>query len=293
MKSQWESFLQNLGEWRGTFARFSPQAEFLGDTPTVVSFEGLNTNQTVRQVVRRYATDVSVRSDESLEGIAPTEERVLEYSSLGGGLLFFEDGAFSQGSIQLAPFSEFGAELGFIETVGDVPGNRRLRLVQLYNNRRLEQITLIREQRAGTPVVENPPLQLADLIGEWRGEAVTLYPDWRHPDTFPTHLKLSLDNDRLLQQLSYGEGGSDRTLTSSATIHESVLKFDQGTHLVQVVMLPNGASSTCPVEIQLRQPFFLEAGWLIQPTLRQRMIRSYNSKGEWVSLTLVTEQKVS
>ncbi len=57
-------------------------------------------------------------------------------------------------------------------------------------------------------------------------------------------------------------------------------------------MLPDGASATSPLKVQLRQPLFLEAGWLIQPNMRQRMIRSYNDKGEWVSLTLVTEEKV-
>lgn len=57
--------------------------------------------------------------------------------------------------------------------------------------------------------------------------------------------------------------------------------------------MPDGASSTCPLQIQPGQPFFLEVGWLLEPTLRQRMIRSYNSKDEWVSLTLVTERRIS
>ncbi|MGA7936047.1 MAG: DUF3598 family protein [Kovacikia sp.] len=294
MKSQWESFLQNLGEWRGTFTRFSPQGELLGETPTVISFESLNNNQSVRQIVRHYAAGVETRSKASLEGIAPVEEKVLEYGSVGGGLLFFEQGAFSQGSIQFGPFSEFGAELGFIETAEGAPGNRRLRLVQLFNkNSQLDQLTLIREQRTGTHPAKNPPLRLEDLIGDWQGEAMTLYRDLRNPDTFPTHLKLTLDNRRLVQQLAYGETGSRHMMTSTATIEGSVLNFDQGSQRIQVVLLPEGASSTSPVEIKLREPFFLEAGWLIQPHLRQRMIRSYNSKGEWVSLTLVTEQKVS
>jgi hypothetical protein len=294
MKSQWESFLQNLGEWRGSFTRFSPQGELLSDTPTVISFEGLNNNQSVRQLVRRYAADVETRSSASLDEIVPTEEKVLEYGSVGGGLLFFENGAFSQGSIQFGPFSEFGAELGFIEAVNGAPGNRRLRLVQLFNkNSQLDHITLIREQRAGSQTTEKPALQLKDLLGEWQGEAVTLYPDLRNPDTFPTHLKLELDNNRLVQQLSYGEADSSHTITSTAAINGSVLNFDQGSQVLQVLLLPDGASSTAPVEIKLRQPFFLEAGWLIQPNLRQRMIRRYNNKGEWVSLTLVTEQKAS
>ncbi len=89
------------------------------------------------------------------------------------------------------------------------------------------------------------------------GEATTLYPDWRKPDTFPTHLKLHLTNANcLVQELSYGDTDSARTLRSTATIHGSILKFEQGSQLVQVLLLPDGASSTCPVQIQSNQPFF-------------------------------------
>src|SRR4028118_1487371 len=103
MPSQWERLLKNLGEWQGSFTRFSPQGEQLEDTPTVVSLEGLNDNQTIRQIVHRLPPD------------QPVEEKVLEYSSLSRSILFFENGAFSQGTIQWAPFSECGAELGLIE----------------------------------------------------------------------------------------------------------------------------------------------------------------------------------
>ena len=85
MRTQWECLLQNLGEWQGSFTRFSPQGELLEDTSTVVSFEGLNNNQTMRQIVRRFQPNQSI------------EEKILEYSSLGRGILFFENGAFSQG----------------------------------------------------------------------------------------------------------------------------------------------------------------------------------------------------
>jgi hypothetical protein len=40
------------------------------------------------------------------------------------------------------------------------------------------------------------------------------------------------------------------------------------------------------------QSFFLEVGWLITPTQRQRLIRRYNAQGGWESLTLVTETKL-
>ncbi len=270
MKPQWECLLENLGEWRGSFTQVSPQGELLEDTPTVVSLEGLDDNQMIRQVVKRLVPNA--------------EDLVLEYRSLSRSILFFESGAFSQGSIQFGPFSEFGAEFGLIN------GNRRLRLVQLFNREsRLHQLTLIRERLAGTDSPERPPLKLDDLIGEWQGEAVTLYPDWRNPDTCSTNLKLKREGDRLLQQLSYG---GDRTITSTAQINGPVLDFEEGVQKNRVLLLPDGASSMGPVQIQPRQPIFLEMGWLLQPDLRQRIVRSYNSKGEWVSLTLVTERKV-
>ncbi len=269
MRSQWQSLLQNLGEWQGSFTRLSPQGEILEDIPSVVSLEALNNNQTIRQTIR-----------------LGSDEKVLEYSSLGRGVLFFENGAFSQGTIQLAPFSEFGAELGLIHE------NRRLRLVQLFDkNGHLDKLTLIREHLSTTPAVEHPALTVEALLGEWRGEAVTIYSDLRSPDTYSTNLQLQLDDTgRLIQNLTF----ANRIITSTASVNGSILKFDQNTQKqVQVFLLPDGTSATCPLKIQFRQPLFLEVGWLIEPNLRQRMIRSYNDKGEWVSLTLVTEHLLS
>lgn len=281
MRSQWECLLQNLGEWQGSFTRFSPQGELIEDIPTVVSLEGLNDNQTIRQIVRRFRPN------------QPLEEKVLEYSSLGRGVLFFENGAFSQGSIQLAPFSEFGAELGLID------GDRRLRLVQLFNKTgHLDSLTLIREKLAGGRSTERPPLFVDDLVGEWQGEAVTLYPDWRSPDTYPTSLRVYKNGDgQLVQQLTISADGrrddrsTIRNIGSTARIEGSILYFDQGSQPNQVLLLPDGASSTSPQHVRVGQTFFLEVGWLLQPNLRQRLIRRYNDKGEWSSLTLVTERK--
>ncbi len=276
MPSQWECLLKNLGEWQGSFTRFSPQGQQLEDTPSVVSLEGLNNNQTIRQTIRLCPPSQTV------------DEKVLEYSSLNRSILFFENGAFSQGSMQWGPFSEFGAELGLIE------GKRRVRLVQLFNkDSQLSQLTLIREKLADTDAPEHPELTVEQLLGEWEGEAVTIYPDWRSPDTYPTRLKLHRqDTNRLVQQLTYGTGTSVRTITSSAQINGSVLHFDQGSLPVQVLLLPDGASSNCPLQVKPGHFFVLEVGWLVQPDQRQRLVRSYSDKGEWVSLTLIREQRV-
>ena len=286
MLSQWQCLLKNLGEWQGSFTNFSPQGELLKDTPTVVSLEGLNNNQTIRQIVRYLPPGQAV------------DEKVLEYSSLNRSILFLENGAFSQGSIQWGPFSEFGAEFGLIE------GNRRLRLVQLFNKEsQLAQLTLIREKLAGTEAPERPPLTLEQLLGEWQGEAVTIYPDWRSPDTYPTHLEIQREDsdhakgaarsDRIVQQLTFGSGASARTIRSTARVNGSILYFDQSPLPTQVLLLPDGASSNCPLQIKPGHRFVLEVGWLLQPDQRQRLVRSYSDKGEWVSLTLVTEYRVT
>jgi hypothetical protein len=276
MPSQWECLLQNLGEWEGSFTHLSPQGEQLKDTPSVVSLEGINDNQTIRQTIRFYPAN------------QPVEEKVLEYNSLNRSTLFFANGAFSQGSMQWGPFSEFGAELGLIAD------NRRLRLVQQYNkNSQLEQLTLIREHKRGEDSKTLPTLTLEQLLGEWQGEAVTMYPDWRSPDTYPTQLKLYReDSNRVVQQLTFGRGSAVRTITSSAKINGSILNFDQGSLPIQVLFLPDGASCNCPLLVKPGHFFVLELGWLPEPNKRQRLIRSYNDKGEWISLTLVKEERV-
>ncbi|NJN58176.1 MAG: DUF3598 family protein [Leptolyngbyaceae cyanobacterium SL_5_9] len=270
-RSQWNSLLCNLGDWRGSFTRLSPQGVLKEDIPTQVTLEGLNQNQTVRQVVRHFSAETG----------EVVQEKVLEYSSLSRSTLFFEEGAFSQGSIQFAPFSQFGAELGFIQ------GDRRLRLVQLFDTHsNLSSLTLIREHRAGTDAAERPALTVEQLVGEWVGEAITLYADWRSPDHYTTRLLVQKQGDRLHQKLT----APNLELASTAQIQQNLLLF-QETHPTQVLLLSDGASSNTPLTVPRGKPFFLEAGWLVQSDLRQRLIRSYDLQGGWVSLTLVTEHK--
>ena len=285
MLSQWECLLKNLGEWQGSFTYFSPQGEELEDTPTIVCLEVLE-NKAIRQIVRYLPSD------------QPLQEKVLEYSSLNTSILFFDNGAFSQGSLQWGPLEEFGAEFSFIE------GQSRLRVIQLFNKEELgdrvdpgrsrDYLTLIREKLAGTNATPRPPLTLTQLLGEWQGKAVTIYPDLRTPDRFATHLQLHLQGDcQLSQKLTLGSGSSVRTISSVARIDGSILHFESSDFPVQILLLPDGASCNFPVQIKPGKAFFLEAGWLITPLRRQRLIRSYTSQGEWLSLTLVEEEKIS
>jgi hypothetical protein len=266
MKSQWDCLLENLGVWNGSFTRLSASGGLIEDVPSRVSFTQLE-DGTMRQIVRLEPTN------------QPVSEKVLEYRTLGRNILFLDSGAFSIGSIQLSLFGDFGAELGLIY------GDRRLRLVQIFNDRgTLTGLTLIREKSPTSETPERPPLQVEDLLGTWQGEATTIYPDWR-TDSFSSTLKIWREGERLHQELNFG-----RTITTSALIEGSILKFDRD---IQIVMLPDGASSNCPTHVKVGQPFVLEVGWLVQPDLRQRLIRSYSDKGEWLSLTLVTERKTN
>jgi hypothetical protein len=238
-----------------------------------VTLEGLENDTLVRQTVSTFPL-----------GESPSE-KVFEYRSLNRATLCFETGAFSQGSMQWSPFAEFGAELGL------VAGDRRLRLVVTYDKAAtLDRITVIREILAGTEPERHPALTLEQLLGNWRGEAVTLFPDLRSPEFFPTQLELTLKDGHILNQtLRFGE----YCLSSSARIEGSRLFFEESGLSVQVLLLPDGGSLNCPQQIQPRQSFVLEAGWLIDSTHRQRLVRRYDRSGAWSSLTLIREEKVA
>jgi hypothetical protein len=270
--SQWERLLKNSGTWVGSFTQLSPEGEVRQDIPTVVALKPLEGGSAMRQEITKQPPG------------APLQEQVLEYRSLARSVLFFDNGAFSQGSIQWGPFSEFGAELGLIAA------NHRLRLVQLFDKQsQLSQITLIREHLEGTAPSTRPLLTIEALLGTWAGACVTLYPDWSRPQTYHSRLHIQRQGDTLHQTLSMEAGP---IIESQGQIHGNRILFASGSQTVQVLCLPDGASSTCPTHIQPRQPIFLEAGWMVDRDRRQRLIRRYTEQGSWGSLTLVTETRI-
>jgi hypothetical protein len=276
MESNWKNFLKNLGEWQGSFAQISLDGEILSSTPSLLSLEQLEEDLVMFRL-RRYGAGGY--------DTPPTSDYQQEYRSLGRQIIFFDTGAFSKGSLQVAPFAQFGAEYGF---VGE---NRRLRFVQLYdNNSNLDSLTLIREFRSGTDAVERPPLTVEQLLGTWEGTACTAYPDWRTPDIYSTRLEIAdIGGSRLQQKLSF----SGQTIASTARIEANKLYFDEGEIPRQILLLPDGTSSNTPMKVHHRQPFFVEVGWLIEKDERQRLIRRYNEKGEWIDATHIIERKVA
>lgn len=274
MLSQWDSFLKNLGEWQGSFTRFSAQGKEIEDTPSVVTLEGRENNEAVHQVVRYLSPD------------KPSRDVVVDYSktSLNRAILFFENGAFAQGSMQFSPYGMFGGEFGLIN------GDRRLRMVILYNGSSgLDRVVLIREKLPDSNTPEKPPLTVESLLGEWQGEAVTIYPDFRTPDTFNSYLTITQPSrDYLEQTLAFGT----RKITSKARIEDSRLLFESSPLKTQILLLPDGASCNFPLEPKIGHNFVLEIGWMLAPNKRQRIMRNYNEKGNWTSCTLVTETKL-
>ncbi|WP_448560771.1 DUF3598 family protein [Trichothermofontia sp.] len=274
MEHNWENFLKNLGEWQGSFTQVSATGELGESTPSLLTLRGENNNQIVHFRLQRFGPEG--------EAGPPISDHAQTYQTLGRQAVFFETGAFSKGSLQFAPYAEFGAEYGF------VADDRRLRFVQLYDRQgQCSGQVLIREFRRGTAAVERPPLTVAQLLGEWQGVATTAYADWQPTETSTTRLVIEqIADNQLRQQLTVG----DRHLTTTARIAGNQLQFDSDR---RILLLPDGTSSHVPLQIQLRQAFFVEVGWLVTANERQRLIRNYNEKGEWVSATHVIEHRVT
>ncbi len=273
--NQWQNFLKNLGEWRGSFTQLTPTGKIIKSTPSILSLEGFEDNRLVRFRLRRY--------DNPDYQDPPTQDYSQEYRSLGRQIIFFDTGTFSKGAWQLAPFTEFGAEFGFI--VGD----RRMRFVQLYSKElHLDSLTLIREFRAGSDAQERPQLTVEQLLGTWQGKAYTVSPNWPEPTMTETQVTLAQEGDRLHQTSTFNEA----TINSTGVIQRDQIRFT-GHHARSVLLLPDGVSCNAPDALQLRQSFFLEVGWLVSNHERQRLLRHYDGKGGWSGSTLVVEQRVA
>ena len=103
-----------------------------------------------------------------------------------------------------------------------------------------------------------------------------------------TQIGVKREGDLLIQSLQFGT----HRIETSAQINGNRLHFSEGAQPMQLLCLPGGASALVPQQIQPRTPFVFEASWLVEPNLRKRMVRSYGEKGEWVSITVVTERKL-
>jgi Domain of unknown function (DUF3598) len=268
---QWTAFLNNLGIWEGSFLRLSPSGQWLEETPTRLTLAGQDNNQSATLNLQFFSPETG----------AETKLVSETFSSRVTSIPFFAAGHFSQGSIQFTPIGRFGAELAMIW------GDRRLRMVQLFQDGELASHTVIREHRQDTPQPEYVQLTADDLVGEWSGSAVTIGNDGTVLTELTSQLAIVREGNMLHQTLTV----PGFQFSSTAEISGNLLQFKEGKFPIQVLLLAGGGSSNTPVTVPRGQPFFLEAGWLVEPGLRQRLIRNYDDKGRLVTLTLVTEAK--
>ncbi len=276
MTSQWDNIRKNLGTWEGSFTKVSPQGQLLSDTPSVLILDE-EESERIKLTLTRTAT-----------GEAP-DEMVRSFSKPGPGPVvpFLETGAFCQGSTYWSTVSQAGAELALTSP------DRRLRLVLLYaglgqGQSNLKDITLIRESRAGSGAVESPKLTVEQLLGHWKGSSITQNSRGGISEPMTSELVMQREGNILKQALQFG----DRSIETTGRIEGDVIHFENGPQPLQVLMLPGGASANCPLQVKPNRPFFLEAGWMLDATHRQRLIRRYDAKGNWESVTLVQEEKV-
>ena len=137
----------------------------------------------------------------------------------------------------------------------------------------LETLVLIREFRAGSDAVEQPPLEAAQLLGTWRGQAATISADWPEPDQADAALTV--------------ESGADGSLQLTTTIG-GVSSACEG----RLQLLPDAGYHLSPLQVSHRAPFAVQAGWLPQPGRLECLIRRFDGTGAWQASTQLQLQRV-
>lgn len=256
MDDQWQNFLCNLGEWRGSFTSLSRRGEALESTPSILSLEQGAEERLVHFRLRRFGPD-------GFDG-EPQRDHRQDYRSLGRQVVFFSTGSFCKGTLQVAPGTAFGGEFGFVE------GDRRHRLVQLHDDEgQLDGLVLIREVRTGSDAGERPPLSAEQLCGTWRGEAETINADWPVPDRSEATLVVA--------------GSGSEGWRFERRIGAVVEPASPGAE--QVLLLPDGGYHRTPLQVSHRSPFAVEAGWMPAHGRLECLVRRFDASGAWLSST--------
>jgi hypothetical protein len=261
MSSQWDNFLRNLGEWRGSFASLDATGAVVESTPSILTLERGEEERLVHFRLRRFA-------DGDLNG-EPCRDMSEDYRNLGRQVVFFESGTFCKGRLQVAPGIPFGGEFGFIH------GDRRHRLVQLHNDDgNFTNLVLIREFRAGSNAQERPALTLDQLQGSWSGTAATITADWPESDHTTCRFEVS--------------GHPQGTLRIQTSMGANSERVEAGsTDPLQLTWMADGGYHLTPRHVDHRNAFAVEAGWLSAPDRLERLIRRYDASGAWTSATQI------
>ncbi|MEN9225833.1 MAG: DUF3598 family protein [Thermostichus sp. HHBFW_bins_43] len=266
MKTQKQCLALHLGEWHGLFSDYRPTAdgwELSGQKRSRITFETLDSPSAaessgaasgIRQTNTYYPLQGSPTLGNSHSWV---------YQDFSAGLRFFSEGSFSNGRVQLAPFSDFAVEQGFLW------GDRKARVVQQWDAQgRLVEVTTILEERGQMldPAGVSPPIskeQLRErLQGQWRGIAQSFAAGDYHP--------------------------SEREVCFSGA--EWMSDWDP---------LPGGLWIAGPDPLPMPtthgdRSFSVSLSWFPRPEDgRQglRLIRDYDARGAWQRVTLIRAEK--
>lgn len=265
MKNQIQCLAMHLGQWKGVFTDFSPEAKFIGQKESVILFEEPEPN-VIRQT-NRYP------------GCA---DKVWEYRNLSRGLQFFEDGSFSNGRVQLAPFSAFATEQGFLY------GDYKARMVHMFDtDGKASAVTTIQETRG--PQQNPTPIHnsLESLLGIWKGEAFVLSSDWAETEKFESELILEKVGVQVRRQSKIGV----HTVEENGIYGDGFVNFDS----YRMVFYPGNFLAMSPQQLPLLssdKSFLIETGWFIEPKLCLRMIRHYDTTGSWQKTVFIKEREL-
>ncbi|MEN9204593.1 MAG: DUF3598 family protein [Thermostichales cyanobacterium SZTDM-1c_bins_54] len=229
---------QHLGVWQGWFRSYDAHGQLLGQKASEISFRELAPQ--VYEQVNRYGSQC---------------QRWV-YHSLAAGLKFFPDGSFSNGQIQLAPFSGFAVEQGFLWL------HHKARLVQQWDPQgQTTGFTTILEGRGQPAPQELPPWDGSGLSGTWIGTSLTYPADGWQPES---------GSLRVTDLQSWWQ-----TLTPAG-----VVRCFPG-QLVAIY------PARLPMPTLTRERHFrLQLGWLATPEHYLHLCRSYNSQGTWSQVSL-------
>ncbi|GAB4218082.1 MAG: hypothetical protein OHK0012_25340 [Synechococcales cyanobacterium] len=259
------AFLQtHLGVWQGWFSECGPAGVVRGLKSSEIIFRLLAPE--VIEQVNRYGeehghTDTEQTDAEQPEW-GPAQRWV--YTSLAAGLKFFADGSFSNGQIQLAPFSGFAVEQGFLW------GDAKVRLVQQWDaDGQVIQFTTIREARGSRPPQTPPPWQGDGLRGTWTGTATTYLADGWNPE----------------QQAITGQW-SDQGCSFVRDPTATYVYFPGQIVAIFPAQLP------MPTRHRDRQ-FALHLGWLADDRHYFHLTRRYNSEGTWQDVRCALLERVT
>lgn len=292
LPTQQQCLALHLGSWEGLFIELRPQPDLAAGDLVIthqkrsrIEFEQLHQgNSTAIRQTNTY-TGINGNFD------APISDPIrFIYQDFAPGLRFFPDGSFSNGRVQLAPFSDFGIEQGFLWQ------DQKARLVQQFDpSGSLQAITLIREVRGPWTETAAPPgsslsqsadpisAQLQPLQGQWSGTAMIMTHQDIIPTLVPATMQIQIRDQALQRDLVF----QDRQHTWIGQIEPhrvyDPLRKQSWIGLPHAIWVSSPEQLPIPTKHQDRS-FSLELSWCPQPDLYLNLIRQYNRQGSWDSI---------